>query len=780
MIIAQSTRFLSYVSAVALMSGAAYAQTASPAEVVPSQQPSPSDTPPPTNPAAAAAPAAASSGGLQEIVVTANRRQENLQKVPIAVTAITAANAKALGITDPQSLVHSVPGLQFDRQAGASTPYIRGIGSSVGQAGDEPSVAFYVDDVYYPAGAASVSNFASVDSIEVEKGPQGTLFGRNATGGVLQVFTKNPSHTEHLDLTGGFANYKTPSGSIYFTAPVSDTLAFNVAAYASKQYDGWGRDQCQAMYGATTGCTTHSKTFTGYDYGGRAKIEWTPTDRTTFLLTGDYDKTRTEEGLGFHPFDGTLIAPFTPAAGVPGIPGPPGKYDDVQDEPSFIKIYQGGLSLKATQEFDFAKLVSISAYRRTDTYEQLDNDASPFAVFDTRLRTHENTFTQELQLLSKNPGWFSWIVGAFYMHDMASSPYEFYGAGLASTGGVLDTYGRQRTDSYSAFAQSTIKPWDSTRLTLGIRYTIDRRQFDGYIEAFGVKQSAEAPDGGPLPTHKTFSDPSARVSLDHNFAPNILGYVAYNRGFKSGLYNTTVEAAGPIAPPVKPETVDAYTAGFKTEFFDHKLRVNVEGFYYNYSNIQIDNVMGAATILTNAAKARIKGVDVDITARPISNFTVNLSVEYLHARYVDYQGGVEEVYQPITGGNIVPTPGPDLSGNNLPQSPPFTLTLSGNYKIPTSFGHFDLGANYFHGGNYYFSADNGQAQISPAVDRQPILNLLGGSLTYTTSDEKYSIGVWVKNATNKLYYSFAIQTAFASYYSPAPPRTFGVTAQAHF
>jgi len=171
-----------------------------------------------------AAAEASTEGGVEEIVVTAQKRSENLQSVPIAISAVTAERAAKLGVTDGQSLISLVPGLNFQRQSNSSIPYIRGIGTSVGQTGNEPSVAFYVDDVYIPAGSASILNFNSIDRIEVLKGPQGTLFGRNATGGVVSIYTKNPTHDLHMDVSAGYANYNTFSGSAYISGGLTDTL----------------------------------------------------------------------------------------------------------------------------------------------------------------------------------------------------------------------------------------------------------------------------------------------------------------------------------------------------------------------------------------------------------------------------------------------------------------------------------------------------------------------------------------------------------------------------
>jgi iron complex outermembrane recepter protein len=219
---------------------------------------------------------------LTEVVVTANRRQENSQNVPITVEAISADSAGAFGITDMQSLANAIPGLRIDRGTATALPFIRGVGSPIAQVSAEPSVATYVDDVYTPASGASLANFNSISSLEVEKGPQGTLFGRNATGGVIQVFTRNPTPDPALDVSLGYASYDTPSASMYATGKLTEGLSANVSLYGSNQGNGWGHN-------LTTGDSAFQE---NRFYGGRAKFLWTPTDTTSLLLSFDHDDTK--------------------------------------------------------------------------------------------------------------------------------------------------------------------------------------------------------------------------------------------------------------------------------------------------------------------------------------------------------------------------------------------------------------------------------------------------------------------------------------------------------
>src|SRR5262245_26091497 len=211
---------------------------------------------------------------LQQVTVTADRRQESNQRVPIGIASISADDAERVGVTDAQSLAGLVPGLLFNRQANTSIPFLRGVGSPVGQSGDEPSVALYVDGVYVPAGSASMANFTSIDRIEVAKGPQGTLFGRNATGGVVQVFTRNPTDKPYLEIRAGYGNYDTWSADTYASGPLTERLLANISAYWSNQSDGWGRN-----------VTTGVPAFRSHAYGTRIKFLWNESERTNALLT---------------------------------------------------------------------------------------------------------------------------------------------------------------------------------------------------------------------------------------------------------------------------------------------------------------------------------------------------------------------------------------------------------------------------------------------------------------------------------------------------------------
>jgi iron complex outermembrane recepter protein len=704
------------------------------------------------------------STALSEIVVTANRRQENSQSVPITVEAISGDTATAFGVTDMQSLANAIPGLRVDRATATALPFIRGVGSPVGQVSAEPSVAFYVDDVYTPASGSALANFNSVSRLEVEKGPQGTLFGRNATGGVIQVFTRNPTAEPALDIDVGYASYDTPSASMYATGALTGTLSANISLYGSDQGNGWGHD-------LTTGDPAFKE---NRFYGGRIKFLWTPSEATSVLLNVDHDDTKSAEGF-YRPQFGTVGAGFYPA--------PSGYYDIVDHTNPFWDVKQGGVSLKITQDMGWSQLVSISAYRSTTQEQYFDQAASPISIVTANLIGPDRTITQELQLLSPQNSSLTWIAGVFLMHD--DSGYDPLGlSGLAVAPLIsASSYTTQITKSYAGFAQATWSIVADTHLTAGIRYTKDQRELEGFYNV-DVPGVGTLPGATPnSPQSASWSKPSGRLSLDHQFTPDIMAYVAYNRGFKSGTFNAVVFPGAPIGAPVQPETLDDYSIGEKAEFFDHRLRLNSEAFWYSYKNIQVTRIVPGGTALSNAAKATIKGLDVDAAWVATQNLTLTAGLELLDGHYDSYPNGLYWIYAPNPAlgiSNINPPVAPDLAGNKTIYTPPFSLTLKVDYVYPAAFGNFDFAVAYNHGGDYYFDPDNGKGQLSPALDKQPILNLVDASLDWIAPGGRYDVRAWGKNITGQKYISFGFEEALLTQFAPAPPATYGITFGVHF
>jgi iron complex outermembrane receptor protein len=638
------------------------------------------------------------SEGIETVTVTANRVAEDAQKVPLTVASIPVELAEKIGIVNGQTLAQAVPGLMMNRQTNGSQVFMRGIGTASTQAGNEPAVAMYVDDVYYGSSAAALGNYTSVSRIEVLKGPQGTLFGRNATGGVVQVFTKDPSEDAKLDLTLNYGNYNTLGGALYATGSLMDNVTANLSLYSEKQHDGWG-DNLNLLI----------PTYRQHNHGGRAKLNWKVGDKTTILFAADYDDYFNQQAVYFRPTPGTYTAaatggstarlPWTTSladAGnrpVPSLSVPPsGRYDtnEALDPIASVKMYGG--SAKITHEFDTLTLKSITAYRNTKSVQSFEQDGASIYRQNPLLQYKTNTWSEEIQLIGSSQAKFQWQAGVFLLKDESIvDPFTFRGIGAGGTAPLfltaLGLNSTQNLDSYAGYFQSKFSLNDKAHLTTGVRYTNDKR------EIFGGRINTRA-DGTQTPyvpafndgKSKSWSSVTGRFAFDYQFTDDIMAYVAYNKGFKAGLFNSILApgaAAAAVTPqpncdgqavpavqpgnlapachddPVDPEKISAYSIGLKSQFLDDKLRINVEGFYYKYDGLQLQAVVivplptgGTLTTtrLTNAAKATVKGIDFEAIYKPMKNLTFNLGVSLLEGRYDDFPDGQFFITNPV-GGN---------------------------------------------------------------------------------------------------------------------------------
>lgn len=721
--------------------------------------------------AIAAQPAEAPQSGafLEEIVVTAQRRAENLQDVPIAVSAITAATAAKLGINDTQSISQVVPGLTLNRSGLALIPFLRGIGSNFGTPGFEPSVAIFVDDIYQPTGAGAVFEFNNIQSVEVLKGPQGTLFGRNATGGVLQIRTRDPSFEPGADATVTYGNYETYVGQFYGTTKLSDRLAANLALYGRKQADGFG-----------VNVVTGGDTYDGYSYGIRGKLLYDDGDRTSLLLNATYDKARLSQGGGQRAVPGTFsYGGYNPNA--------LGYWDSSANLPVSYKTQSRVISAKLRHDLGAAQLVAITGFNHLRGVFINDGDATP-ATFLNAPTTHwVNSFTQEIQLLAPTDAAVKWILGGFYLHDR--SRFESNFSGLAFGGPSGQGFTRQRTNSIAGFAQASAEILPRTGMTIGIRYTHDHRSFDASNILGGVPR-------GPFSGDKSWSALTGRFSLDYKFSDALMAYVAYNRGFKSGVYDLSSHNPGStsINPPAEPETLNAYTAGLKSEWFNRRVRFNAEAFHYDFKNIQVySNIAtGAGTRVVNAGSARIIGLDADLTVSPTANLTLNANLSLADGEYKSFPGGPAifplppNAPIPIPSGCASTTPTYptgtgiaaqricDFRGQKTVQTPPAAFTLSAVYTVPTSLGEVALAASWAHSAGYFFDPDN-----NPQL-KQPSTDIINASIQAQVS-ESFSVRLWGKNLTQqKSMASMVASAAYYNKYSANPPRTYGVTLLGRF
>jgi iron complex outermembrane receptor protein len=697
---------------------------------------------------AAAAPDASS--GVEEVVVTAQRRKENIQDVPVSVEAFSAGQLKDNLIQSSTDLGVITPGLVSAAQFGYYQPHLRGIGVVATSSSVESQVAVYVDGVYYGAQAGSIFQLAGIDHIEVDKGPQGTLFGRNATGGLIQIVTKDPEQEFSGEAGITVGNYATVGTSLYVTGGITDKVAANLSVYFNDQTEGWGKN----LY---TGQAVNY----AQDLAIRNKFKFTPTDDDTLVLAMDYEQDHSAPVL--------IPAPGTTPLGGPPYTGNPWGADGYYQPRNIEK--QGGISLNYQHDFGWARLESITAFLQSSLYTSFDGTL--VRDFDYALNIEATDlhlqFTQEVDLHSEPGDRVNWTAGVYYYNaDARYQPVTLTGGLLASPGDPLLqylTYSNSHANSVAPFAQATTEVYDGINLTLGIRYTIEDKHFFesqyGYYGGSPPELFANAT--GTLNTDK----PSWRIALDRKITPDIMAYVSYSRGIKSGGFNDQQIPLRPYAP----ETLDDYEIGAKTSFLDHRLQLDVTGFYYQYSNIQTVSYPAGNELVYNGAEAELYGLDIDFKAAPFKNFTVSGGLEVMHdgfTKFPDAQGST-----PIPGGGTNLIFDYNAVGKRLPIAPDWIFDISPMYVIPLDAnGDLSLAATVSYNDGFYFEPDNRLHQGPYTV--------VNVSTTWDSPNGDYSVQLWAKNLANEVYTQGQYSQGNGDYAIYAPPRTYGATVKMNF
>jgi iron complex outermembrane receptor protein len=685
---------------------------------------------------------------LEEIVVTAQRRAENLQKVPIAVTAITSESLERGVVTDITDLRSVVPGLNLVNENGAITSELRGIGSNVIGPGFENPVAIYVDGVYYATPTGAFLNFSNIERAEVLKGPQGTLFGRNATGGLIQIVTPDPSHETSGRVDLGLANYATERADAYFSTGLSETVAGDISLYAVHQADGWGKN----LYNGTDVYTIK------HDLGVRSKLVYS-SGETKVTAAADFSSTNNTLNSG-------TVLPGT--INIYGGPTPvryPSPYDTNVDHPAYDIGRSGGASVRVQEALEFANLVSISAFRRGDYRFALDLDLTPLPIESNNLHQTDRQFTQEVQLLSLETSKLSWVAGLFYFNGQGQ-----YAPGqtqlILFPGGpqnYVQSFDTLTTRSTAGYAQATVPITVDTRITLGVRYTHEARSRVG----------EETFNGFPLASFDgdlSFNKVTDRVAIDHDFTPDVLGYVSYNRGFKSGGFSPAQYA--PLEPGAsltyQPESLNAYEIGMKSQSYGEKLRINGAAFYYDYKNVQVPLVLGTGLDVVNGAAARLYGFDSDIEARILSDFRLSGGLQLLHDRYTSFPGA--RLSSSLGG---VPLRVGSATGNELANVPGATVNLGSSYTWQLQHGKLELSSNAYYNSGYFLAADN-------ATKQQSFVQL-NAHLRWFSLNEHLTAELWGKNLTNRETVAALQDLVFGTHYTQfAAPRTYGMTFGYHY
>lgn len=717
-----------------------------------------------------AADVSGNSVALEEIIVTAQKRAENAQDVPIAITAVSADDLVATGRTSTIALNTVVPTINFTTGvAGFALPRIRGVGASGQGPGIENPVALYIDDVYYGATFGAIQSLFDTAQVTVLKGPQGTLYGRNTTGGLIQIRTLDPE----FDLTGkaqiGFANFDTIDGAFFVTGGLSDSVAMSVSAQYENRDKGYGVNR-----------------FTGHDvqtserWVGRVKLLWEASENTKIKFSVDANG-RDGADPSFRNFSLNSLGEDVPTL-IRNAGGDP-DYDIYSDVDPELSGRQYGVSLVIEHDFPGARLKSVTAYRDTQLSTFFDPDGTRLP----RLRIFNDNFdeqvTQEIDLISTSGGPFKWTAGVFYMWGSAGQePGRTTGLTTFGGNGYSDTISDVRLNSISGFAEGTYTFGEATNLTVGVRYTNDEREFEAVTVTYNGNTNVLT-RSAPISDARTFGDPSWKVSLDHRFSPQLMGYVSYNRGFRSGTF---VPQASPVIA-LEPEQVEGYEIGLKSDVLDGRLRLNVATYYYDQTNVQVQQVIAGVNNVYNAEGAEIYGADLDFVFGITDNFRIFAGMGYTQAKYTDFSNAIISIPYPLPAGFVIP-PGQsclgtfgnpftqlggncllrgDATGNKLQNTPEFAGNVGMNLSIPTGVGTFTLAANYYYNDGFVATADERVVQGS--------YDLVDASITWRDRKDKMYVRLWGNNLTDEFYRMQLSATNSGDNGTPGAPRTYGLT-----
>ena len=744
---------------------------------------------------------------LGDIVVTARRRDERAQDVPIALTVVNEELLDRTGAYNIAQVTQLAPSVQLLSSNPRNTAItIRGLGASYGLANDglEQGVGIYVDQVYYGRPATATLDFVDLDRIEILRGPQGTLFGKNTTAGALNITTRDASFTPEGQAELSIGDYGFLQGKATISGPILDDRVAARFSVVSTRRDG-------VLHNVTTGTDQNSQNSISL----RGQLLFEPTDRLRVRLYADYADLTPECCTQVFVRVGETLKPagqqfWALADGRGYSPASTDPYDRLADVDAGIQADQihRGVSAIVDYDFGFATFTSVSAWRAWDWGPQNDRDYTSLDIVRQSANpSWQDQWSQEFRLSSNGANRIDWTVGLYAFHQAvethgvteygADAAYWLTAAGTPDA--LLDGYtvfndSRIETDSYAVFGQLTWHITDRLHLTPGLRFTSEEKA-GWYIAT--VEGGLETTDATLISRRNGVARPQAydaslsdedlsgQVALSYEITPDILAYGSFARGYKSGGINMAGIPNLPNGQPaltnavVEPETVTTYELGLKTQFFDRRVTANLAAYRTDIEDYQanvVDTGPGALRgYLANVEKVEIQGVEIDAFARPNRYVDLYANVAWTDATYADFTNGPCPLERIGTT-----TLACDLSGEDLPGVSRWAASVGGEVHADGAF----LGqSGEFYGGvdASWRSTYNSDAAVSryTEIEGYTIANLRAGF----RAENGWEVFAWVRNALDEDYLQFvSVQSGNSGLVigNPGDSRTFGVTLRARY
>tara|TARA_B100001939_G_scaffold347695_1_gene370156 strand:+ start:11288 stop:13579 length:2292 start_codon:yes stop_codon:yes gene_type:complete len=726
---------------------------------------------------------------LEEIVVTAQKRSENLQEVPIAVTAMSGKFLEDSGIVALDEVSTRTPGFTMSRFNMAQPQlFIRGIGSTDDSAFGDQSVGVFVDEVYVGRAGGSDFDLMDLERLEVLRGPQGTLYGKNVVGGAVNIITKKPSAETQVKLRGSYGNFNRYELRGLVNGALSDTV--NAKLSLSKVE----RD------GHSTSSIDGSKLSDENNFSARAQLLFTPNEEVEFLLSADYSRDRLAgnsrdcfgEQFVFFPW----FAPGQPLGASPCSEDP---FVNEKTVNGFQNRDVWGVSGKITWQTGLGELTSITAYRNSDFEFQEDFSGSDANLVINNVDEDAKQFSQELRLGDvSEDGRFKWIAGLYYFNEkidrLDNNDFRGNDAAVMVTpspvpgltwGQLLPLTGQpwgqapfniffdqfNTTNSYAAFGQATYDLTQQVSITLGARYTHEKK--DAEINGFGFDPTGgflAAPyDVSPSQSWNSFTP---KATLDYKVTEDAMVYVSYSEGFKSGGFNGSASSEAAALRGFDPEKAKQWEVGLKSMWLDGQVRLNLTAFHIDYTDLQVFQLVnGAELVIDNAADATSKGFEAELTAALTKELTFNANYAYLDASYSSY----------------ITEDGEDFSGNRLTRSPEHSFNIAMTYQRDLGdWGVLTLQGDYAYRDEIFFNPDNFRLDDGRILVGDGSRSLLDAYVALEFVQQGLEVKLWGKNLTDELYRvhgidgrgPFGLTNSAAVVYGL--PRSYGVTVTWQF
>ena len=650
---------------------------------------------------------------VEQVVVTAERRVTDLQKTAIAISAFSQQTLADRKIDNIRDLSGQIPNFSISRVTISHTTQtyaLRGVGES--DPIQEPVLAVYVDDVYIPRQIGSMIEFNDLERIEVLRGPQGTLYGRNSSAGALRVITRDPGDAFRAKADVGLGNYGAVDVRALIEGPLVEGKLAGSLSYIHHSRDG-------VTFDPTLNHDVNRIDLDAY----RAKLRWTPTDKLDVLLTVNALKDRSDSRS------------YVPVTQPGGLFRNDRSYSEVEPKQDLDQI-SGALRVQYELN-DNLKLKSVTSYGGFNLNPvAYDNDGQAALIQKNLIHYNDQYVTQEVQL-NGDYGKLTFTSGLFYLHERFFVQRDGYSRRNAlptdpvvtpSNYGFARAHNITNTDAYAIFGEATYALSDRLSLTGGLRWTNEEKEFtfDNKVLNLAGQVTGQSIAGQ---ADKIFSAVTPKLSAQFQWTPDILQYVTYARGFKSGGFDNRATRLDLATRPFAPEKVDTYETGLKTQLFDNRARVNLAVFYNDYKDLQVsysDPAYPGNSVRGNAGKAHTYGVELESDVRATERLSLQASVGYLFAVYDKYKnaGGL----------------GVDADGHRLLNSPRWSVSAGVTYDVPIEIpGSVRVGLNAQFQTKTYYSA------LQRPQDEAPSQTFLNGTVTWQSPDPRWSVQLSGRN-----------------------------------